>query len=167
MDARLPSAGTRSILREVEIWSTCGHSVYTSPTYIKKCEYFPWERGPCLDLSVFSNYWLSGPDFLQWHPPLFPVGSFSPPLTLCATSHFVCLFIIYRLHLTQQHRQLEYKLHESRNSVVFTVPFSVPRWFQECSRTHLLNEWPICTLEHCLFYVSVPQMCVSELCIQW
>ena len=88
------------------------------------------------------------------------------PLTLCATSHVVYLFIIYCLHLTQQHRQLEYKLHESRNSVVFTVPFSAPRWFQECSRTHLLNEWPTCTLEHCLFYVSVPQMCVSELCIQ-
>ena len=94
------------------------------------------------------------------------LAHFFPPLTLCATSHFVCLFIIYRLHLTQQHRQLEYKLHESRNSVVFTVPFSVPRWFQECSRTQLLNEWPICTLEHCLFYVSVPQMCVPELCIQ-
>lgn len=87
-------------------------------------------------------------------------------LTLCAPSHFVCFFIIYCLHLTQQHRQLEYKLHESRNSAVFTVPFSVPRWFQECSGTHLLNEWLLCTLGHCLFCVSVPQMCVSELGIQ-
>ena len=94
------------------------------------------------------------------------LAHFFSPLTLCASSHFVCLFIVYCLHLTQQHRQLEYKLHESRNSVVFTAPFSVLRWFQECSRTHLLNEWPICTLEHCLFYVSVPQMCDSELCIQ-
>ena len=38
MDARLPSAGTRSILREVEIWSTCGYSVYTAAAAAKSLQ---------------------------------------------------------------------------------------------------------------------------------
>lgn len=79
------------------------------------------------------------------------------------------MFIIYYFslpHLTQQHRQLECNFRESRNSVVFTVAFSVPRQFQEHSRTPFLNEWPVGTLEHCLLCVSAPQLCVSELSIQ-